>query len=74
MTTCGCPELTEITYESLPLTVANRWDKKACLRWDAVPCQVIDGLEAQEIKETGNDSFSTHRRIALITSGHRVIR
>jgi hypothetical protein len=37
------------------LTVANRWDEKAGLRRDAVRSQVIDALEAQEIKETGNE-------------------
>ena len=36
-------------------TVANRWDEKAGLRRDAVRSQVIDVLEAQEIKETGNE-------------------
>jgi hypothetical protein len=34
---------------------ANRWDEKAGLRRDAVGSQVIDVLEAQEIKETGNE-------------------
>jgi hypothetical protein len=33
----------------------NRWDEKAGLRRDAVGSQVIDVLEAQEIKETGNE-------------------
>jgi hypothetical protein len=33
----------------------NRWDEKAGLRRDAVGSQVIDALEAQEIKETGNE-------------------
>jgi len=32
-----------------------RWDEKAGLRRDAVRSQVIDALEAQEIKETGNE-------------------
>jgi len=32
-----------------------RWDEKAGLRLDAVGSQVIDVLEAQEIKETGNE-------------------
>jgi hypothetical protein len=36
-------------------TVVNRWDEKAGLRRDAVGSQVIDALEAQEIKETGNE-------------------
>jgi len=31
----------------------NRWDEKAGLRRDALSSQVIDALEAQEIKETG---------------------
>jgi len=35
--------------------VVNRWDEKAGLRRDAVRSQVIDALEAQEIKETGNE-------------------
>ena len=37
------------------VTVATRWDEKAGLRRDAVGSQVIDVLEAQEIKETGNE-------------------
>jgi hypothetical protein len=40
----------------LPRTIAAiRWDEKAGLRRDAVGSQVIDVLEAQEIKETGNE-------------------
>jgi hypothetical protein len=35
--------------------VEIRWDEKAGLRRDAVGSQVIDVLEAQEIKETGNE-------------------
>jgi hypothetical protein len=35
--------------------VVIRWDEKAGLRRDAVRSQVIDVLEAQEIKETGNE-------------------
>jgi len=35
--------------------VGIRWDEKAGLRRDAVRSQVIDVLEAQEIKETGNE-------------------
>jgi len=35
--------------------VVNRWDEKAGLRRDAIRSQVIDALEAQEIKETGNE-------------------
>src|ERR1019366_5514518 len=31
----------------------TRWDEKAGLRRDAIRSQVIDALEAQEIKETG---------------------
>jgi len=37
------------------VTVEIRWDEKAGLRRDAVRSQVIDVLEAQEIKETGNE-------------------
>jgi hypothetical protein len=37
------------------VTVVNRWDEKAGLRGDAIGSQVIDALEAQEIKETGNE-------------------
>jgi hypothetical protein len=36
-------------------TVVTRWDEKAGLRRDAVRSQDIDALEAQEIKETGNE-------------------
>ena len=38
-----------------PVIVVIRWDEKAGLRRDAVRSQVIDALEAQEIKETGNE-------------------
>ena len=37
------------------LSVEIRWDEKAGLRRDAISSQVIDALEAQEIKETGNE-------------------
>jgi hypothetical protein len=37
------------------IVVVIRWDEKAGLRRDAVGSQVIDVLEAQEIKETGNE-------------------
>jgi hypothetical protein len=37
------------------IAVVIRWDEKAGLRRDAVGSQVIDALEAQEIKETGNE-------------------
>jgi hypothetical protein len=40
---------------SFPSVVVTRWDEKAGLRRDAVRSQVIDALEAQEIKETGNE-------------------
>jgi hypothetical protein len=41
---------------SLSLNVdENRWDEKAGLRRDAVRSQVINVLEAQAIKETGNE-------------------
>jgi len=36
-------------------TVVTRWDEKAGLRRDAVGSQIIEVLEAQEIKETGNE-------------------
>jgi hypothetical protein len=41
--------------QSVPakIIVSIRWDEKAGLRRDAVRSQVIDALEAQEIKETG---------------------
>jgi hypothetical protein len=43
--------------QSVPakIIVSIRWDEKAGLRRDAVRSQVIDALEAQEIKETGNE-------------------
>jgi hypothetical protein len=44
-----------ITRKMGAVTVASRWDEKAGLRRDAVGSQVIDVLEAQEIKETGNE-------------------
>jgi hypothetical protein len=47
-----------VASDRLPInqtTVLIRWDEKAGLRRDAVGSQVIDALEAQEIKETGNE-------------------
>jgi len=41
------------------VTVVIRWDEKAGLRRDAICSQVIDALEAQEIKETGMKKIST---------------
>jgi hypothetical protein len=39
-----------------PISIdVTRWDEKAGLRRDAIGSQVIDVLEAQEIKETGNE-------------------
>jgi hypothetical protein len=40
---------------SLPIVGVNRWDENAGPRRDAIRSQVIDALEAQEIKETGNE-------------------
>jgi hypothetical protein len=40
---------------ALVIAEVIRWDEKAGLRRDAVRSQVIDALEAQEIKETGNE-------------------
>jgi hypothetical protein len=37
------------------LTVEIRWDENAGLRRDAISSQVIDALEAQGDKETGNE-------------------
>jgi hypothetical protein len=41
--------------EARPVVVETRWDENAGLRRDAIRSQVIDALEAQEIKETGNE-------------------
>src|SRR5487761_1058557 len=41
------------------MTGETRWDEKAGLRRDAVSSQVIDVLEAQEIKEADNEKVST---------------
>src|SRR5580700_9447706 len=43
------------------MIVVIRWDEKAGLRRDAGRSQVIDALEAQEIKETGNREGQHHR-------------
>ena len=37
------------------ITVEIRWDENAGLRRDAISSQVIDALEAQGDKETGNE-------------------
>jgi hypothetical protein len=48
-------KITEKVEYSRLQSVVTRWDEKAGLRRDAVGSQVIDALEAQEIKETGNE-------------------
>jgi len=42
----------------------TRWDEKADLRRDAVGSQVIDVLEAQEIKETGTAAAKQSRNFS----------
>ena len=49
------PKLNTLDEADFVRDVDNRWDEKAGLRRDAVRSQVIDVLEAQEIKETGNE-------------------
>ena len=58
----GVEELHGLASFHVPIVVRvraladeSRWDEKAGLRRDAVRSQVIDALEAQEIKETGNE-------------------
>jgi len=52
-------ESTTAEYSQLTTaTVEIRWDEKAGLRRDAVGFQVIDMLEAQEIKETDHEEAS----------------
>jgi len=43
-----------LAYEN-DINGETRWDENAGLRRDAIRSQVIDALEAQEIKETGNE-------------------
>jgi len=43
------------SHSEMIVVDVNRWDEKAGLRRDAIRSQVIDALEAQEIKETGNE-------------------
>jgi len=43
------------TVKPTGITAVIRWDENAGLRRDAIRSQVIDALEAQEIKETGNE-------------------
>jgi hypothetical protein len=52
---CNSWEDSFLVAYCLPIVAENRWDEKAGLRRDAVGSQVIDALEAQEIKETGNE-------------------
>jgi hypothetical protein len=44
-----------VLHRPVECAAFTRWDEKAGLRRDAVGSQVIDVLEAQEIKETGNE-------------------
>ena len=57
LTTCIATVLPSPAGLADPQAVVDviRWDEKAGLRRDAVRSQVIDALEAQEIKETGNE-------------------
>ena len=48
-------ETRRLVVDWLWMVGVSRWDEKAGLRRDAVRSQVIDALEAQEIKETGNE-------------------
>jgi hypothetical protein len=47
-------ETTQGRFKSKPeaifSTIANRWDEKAGLQRDALSSQIIDALEAQEIR------------------------
>jgi hypothetical protein len=43
------------TTSSTGIVDEIRWDEKAGLGRDAVGSQIIDALEAQEIKETGDE-------------------
>jgi hypothetical protein len=52
------PKGSEESRQIASVVVANRWDE-AGLRRDAVRSQVIDSLEAHEIKQTGNEEGST---------------
>jgi hypothetical protein len=51
----SCQQSYAEPHESSTIADEIRWDEKAGLRRDAVGSQVIDVLEAQEIKETGNE-------------------
>jgi len=42
--------LPHVPFKTKGVVVVTRWDEKAGLRRDAVGSQVIDVLEAQEIK------------------------
>jgi hypothetical protein len=52
------------------LSLRNRTsrDEKAGLRRDAIRSQVIDALEAQEIKETGNEAVGETRQLHQLRS------
>jgi hypothetical protein len=41
--------------DAIGIVDVTRWDKKAGLRRYAVGSKLIDVIEAQEIKETGNE-------------------
>ena len=51
----NCTPSSNSGYHILRVADVNRWDEKAGVRRDAVRSQVIDALEAQKIKETGNE-------------------
>jgi len=56
LTAIGCAmNAAHSSFCGLSTIGVNRWDEKAGLRRDAIRSQVIDALEAQEIKETGNE-------------------
>jgi hypothetical protein len=52
---CSSRRKSCLVAQCLAIVDVIRWDEKAGLRRDTVGSQVIDVLEAQEIKETGNE-------------------
>jgi len=70
------PAMYTIFFTNSSFTDANRWDEKSGLQRDALNSQVIDALEAQEIKEFGmvpklrTSPSGSATATAIVSHGH----
>jgi hypothetical protein len=63
----------DLRYEIRTMVDVTRWDEKAGLRRDAVGSQVIDALEAQEIRRPAMKKISTTRQRSKTAGRRRLV-